>query len=268
MCQLSDKSSADAANQVVAPDQQLREDAPMGGVLAWRRSCRYAAVLVLLTAPAAGQAAPYRFEDGALLGSAAFMPDWSATLDRQRAEAGEFHACLADAAACPRKYRGIRHVLERSRALEQDQQLKLINRYVNSRRYKEDRSAKLDTELSDEPVRYRSRWSTVGEFFARGGDCEDYATTKYFLLRELGFDADALRVVVTWDRRERGYHAILAVKRADGAVWLLDSDDRIRRRQHSGYRYIYAVNEHAVWDHEQPVALPLTAAEPTKETTL
>ncbi len=240
----------------------------MGGVFAWWRSRRCAAVLLLLTVPAVGGAAPYRFEDGALLGSAAFMPDWSATLARQQAEAAEFKACLADEAACPREYRGLRHVLERARALPADKQLKLINRYVNARRYKDDRTARLSTALSEEPLRYRSRWSTVGEFFARGGDCEDYATTKYFLLRELGFDAEVLRVVVAWDRRERGYHGILAVQREDGRVWLLDSDNKIRKRQHTGYRYIYAVNEHAVWDHEQSVAAPLTAAEPTKETTL
>ncbi len=240
----------------------------MGGVFSRQRARCCVAALVLLTAPAVGTAATYRFEDGAYLGPAQAMPDWSATLARQAAERPELDACLANEARCPRKYRGLRLVLEKARALPTDKQLKLINRYVNDRRYRRDKRARLETALADEPQRYLSRWSTVGEFFERGGDCEDYATTKYFLLRELGFEADELRVVVTWDRRARGYHAVLAVLREEDRVWLLDSDNRIQMRRHTGYRYIYAVNEKAVWDHEEDSLGTLAAHKTSKETTL
>ena len=90
----------------------------------------------------------------------------------------------------------------------------------------------------------------------RGGDCEDFATAKYFLLRMLGVPAENMRIVVAYERRERGYHAVLALKHNSGAVWLLDTD-KIRRNSHSGYRYLYAVNENSVWDHApKPVKNP------------
>jgi len=97
----------------------------------------------------------------------------------------------------------------------------------------------------------RRHWSSLYQFLIKGGDCEDYASSKYFMLRELGFDAADLRVVVERSRELGGIHAVLAVRRPDGAIWLLDSDNRIRKRSHRGYRFIYAMNERFVWDHRE-----------------
>ena len=229
------------------------------------RGMRAILIALLLMAPAVGYAELYRFENGAYLGAASLMPDWAGMLTRQQAEQGAFQRCLEDAQLCDKQYLGVRHVLHKARGLDSDKQIRLVNRYVNKRRYRRDRSASLDTPLSDGPQKYRSRWSTPGEFFKRGGDCEDFVTTKYFLLRELGFSADELRVVVTWDRQANGYHAILAVARTGGDVWLLESDNSIRRRRHHDYRFIYALNEDSVWDHENPApgaTQPATASTP------
>ena len=57
-------------------------------------------------------------------------------------------------------------------------------------------------------------------------------------------------LVVVWDRTTRAHHAVLAVRMPDAAVWLLDSDDSIHRNNPFGYRYVYALNETSVWDHE------------------
>ncbi len=88
------------------------------------------------------------------------------------------------------------------------------------------------------------------DFVRRGGDCEDYATTKYFLLRTLGFTSDDLRVLVVYDRRLRDYHAVLAVRSAPGSIWLLESDNTIQKGGLYGYRYVFAINEDSIWDHE------------------
>ena len=161
------------------------------------------------------------------------------------------HLSAADEKACERRKKSLHVLLAKARALPPEKQIRLINRYVNKRRYRRDRTTKLVTDLSDEPLKYRSRWSTVGEFLRRGGDCEDYATTKYFLLRELGFPSERLRVVVTFDRRARAHHAVLAVAWQNNEVWLLETDNSIKTRSHSGYRYIYAMNENSIWDHEE-----------------
>ena len=228
------------------------------------RGIRAILTVMLLMVPAVGLAELYRFENGAYLGAASLMPDWADMLTRQQAEQSDFQDCLKDAQRCDRRYLGVRHVLLKARSLNSDKQIRLVNRYVNKRRYRRDRTASLDTPLSNGPQKYRSRWATPGEFFKRGGDCEDFVTTKYFLLRELGFSSDELRVVVTWDRNANGYHAILAVAREGGDVWLLESDNSIRRRRHHDYRFIYSLNEDSVWDYENPAQTqrPATASEP------
>ncbi len=219
---------------------------------AWRNALVTAMFAwLLLTVPAVGMAKHYRFEDGAYLGAAHLMPDWADMLNRYEQQKPDFQKCLTDADACEKRFAGVQRLLSRARDLDSDKQIRLVNRYVNKRRYRRDRAAQLDTPLRDEPQKYRSRWSTPLEFFRRGGDCEDFASTKYFLLRELGFSADELRVVVLYDRRASGYHAIVAVDRDDG-VWLLESDNNIFKRRHLDYRYIYSLNEHSVWDYENP----------------
>lgn len=216
------------------------------------RAIVFTAALSLLSLSAhAGD--PYRFDATGYIGAATLMPDWADTMTREAAQAAVLDACLADADTCPRYYRGLRHLLLRAADQPPDRQVTLVSRYVNRKRYKDDRSASLDSPLRNEPVRYRSRWSTVEEFMRRGGDCEDYATTKYYLLRRLGFTPDQLRIVVTYDRGERGYHAVLAVRLPDPEapkILLVESDDTIKRGGRHRYRFIYSINEESIWDHE------------------
>lgn len=223
------------------------------GAIVYAHIC--ALLTLLLITPSASAGPTYAFDASGYLGEATLLPDWADTMRREAAQAPALDACLADETACPRHYRGLRHLLIRATDLPRAKQVSLVSRYVNGRRYQDDSTARLDSPLTDTTVRYRSRWATVEEFMRRGGDCEDYATTKYYLLRRLGFRADQLRVVITWDRSARGYHAVLAVQ-LDGEdrALLLDSDNTIRRGTHHRYRFIYSVNEESIWDHEAPRA--------------
>ena len=224
-------------------------------------------LVLLIFTPLPAQAAPrYTFDDTGYLGEATLLPDWSATMARQRSEAPALDACLADADTCPRYYRGLRHLLLKARELPAGKQIRLINHYVNRKRYVRDRSGKLATRLSPEPVKYRSRWATVEQFMRRGGDCEDFATTKYFLLRRLGFAPETLRIVVTWDRGAGGYHALLAVRHEDRTL-LLESDDTILRGGRHRYRFIYSLNEFSIWDHEADPASASRHSHQQKEDT-
>ncbi len=66
------------------------------------------------------------------------------------------------------------------------------------------------------------RWETPAEMFARGGDCEDYALTKYFALRDLGLSESAMRIAIVWDSQDQEQHAVLYVE-VDGQSWVLDN---------------------------------------------
>jgi predicted transglutaminase-like cysteine proteinase len=198
---------------------------------------------------------PYPFDDSGYLGDAKLMPDWSATMARQLAQSRNLEICLANAESCPPLYKGLSELLHKAATLPPERQVKLVNFYVNRKRYRRDRSSRLETPLADGPLQYRSRWATVEEFLLSGGDCEDYVTTKYFLLRQLGFAIDQLRIVVTFDRKAHDYHAVLAVRQDDGNVLLLDSNNVIHTGGRHTYRFIYAINEKSIWDHEGPTAL-------------
>jgi predicted transglutaminase-like cysteine proteinase len=218
-------------------------------------------VVLSLLAPLTAEAG-YRFEDGVYLGSAELLADWSDTLARAQEQHSEVEACLADLDLCPARMRGLHTVMARAPELSRERQIRLIHRYVNKRNYRNDRGGEVTSNLTDQPVRLRSRWSTLAEFMHRGGNCQDYATSKYQLLRLLGMPAEDLRVVVVFDRATRTHHAVLAARLEDGAIWLLDSDDTIYRSRPFGYRFVYALNESSIWDHEaDPSSSPLAHSE-------
>ncbi|UJW83978.1 transglutaminase-like cysteine peptidase [Devosia sp. SL43] len=73
-------------------------------------------------------------------------------------------------------------------------------------------------------------WATVSEMAVKGaGDCEDFATAKYWFLRAAGVSERDLQVVVLSDTRRQLYHAVLAVY-LDGQIYILDNlSSRVRR---------------------------------------
>jgi len=122
-----------------------------------------------------------------------------------------------------------------------DRQLAAVNRQMNEARYIVD------------PINWgvKDYWATLGEFFGKNGDCEDYAIAKYVTLERLGIDPDAMRIVVLQDLNLRAAPAILAVRSGDDTM-ILDnqiksviSADKIRH-----YRPIFSINAKAWWLHK------------------
>ena len=67
---------------------------------------------------------------------------------------------------------------------------------------------------------YADFWSSPLQVLTSGaGDCEDYATVKYAVLRELGISPRDLRLVVVQDTVRQLQHAVLAVR--DANEWLI-----------------------------------------------
>lgn len=205
----------------------------------------------LVALPAASTLAGYRFDDGAAyLASAEQWPAWAAVLERHEADRERIERCLADRDSCEGGLKSLRYLISRGSEMSRKRQLQLVNRYVNKRRYRRDRREMSLSVTPEGQAKLRNHWTTLLDFMRRGGDCEDFAVAKYFLLRELGVPADDMRVLVTWERRARDYHAVLAVRQEDGSAWLLETDDSIVRSGQRRYRFIYALNEEGIWDHE------------------
>jgi predicted transglutaminase-like cysteine proteinase len=96
-------------------------------------------------------------------------------------------------------------------------------------------------------------WATPMEFIANGGDCEDYAITKYTALRALGVPEDRLRVAIVQDLQKNVPHAILIVYTDNGAL-ILDNQIKtvVNAERISHYKPIFSINRNAWWLHTKP----------------
>ena len=96
-------------------------------------------------------------------------------------------------------------------------------------------------------------WETPFEFLARGGQCQDYAISKYLALQASGVPDSAMRVTVVHDRQTGQDHAILIVA-VDGRDLVLDNMtttvdpvENVTR-----YRAYYAINNSGWWAYFDP----------------
>lgn len=121
-----------------------------------------------------------------------------------------------------------------------DEQLDAVNRYANKKPYVLD----IDNYGLDD------YWAVPKEFLYNNGDCEDYAITKMFSLRWLGFDQNALRIVVLQDTNLRIPHAVLAVADHDD-IMILDNQisEVISHHEIVHYAPVYSINESHWWIH-------------------
>lgn len=103
-------------------------------------------------------------------------------------------------------------------------------------------------------------WETPFEFLEKSGQCQDYAITKFMLLRAAGVPNELLRVVVLRDRRLGLDHAV-AVAYVNGEALMLDNQiaDVVPVSSIHHYQPYYSINETGWWLHD-PNPLQITSA--------
>lgn len=169
------------------------------------------------------------------------LPQWARVLSKMKTERRQFRACLDNQAACTAAgLRSWREVAASTAGKPEIEVLKTVNAYFNRWPYKIDRELYGVSEF----------WATPREFMKRSGDCEDYAIAKFFVLRDLGYANDKLRIVILMDRIRRVGHAVLAVY-ALGDILILDSltDLIFSHRKYRHYVPQYSMNETTRWAH-------------------
>ena len=121
-----------------------------------------------------------------------------------------------------------------------DQQLNAVNHYANQKPY----------VLDIDNYGVEDYWAIPREFLYNNGDCEDYAITKLFSLRWLGFPMDELRIVVLQDTNLRIPHAVLAVANSND-IMIMDNqiNEVISHRDIVHYAPVYSINESHWWIH-------------------
>ncbi len=130
--------------------------------------------------------------------------------------------------------------LESLNQLPPAEQLAAVNHFANTKPY----------VLDIDNYGIEDYWAVPKEFLYNNGDCEDYAITKMFSLRWLGFAPDALRIVVLQDTNLRIPHAVLAVADQDD-ILILDNqiEEVISHRKIVHYAPVYSINETHWWIH-------------------
>ena len=126
------------------------------------------------------------------------------------------------------------------------------NSYFNKQPYRQD----------SEVYGVNEYWATPDEFLRMSGDCEDYAIAKFFALRQLGFDAETMRIVILWDEIRGIGHAVLAVYQTDKILILDNLSELIV--PHERYRHYipqYSMNESSRWAHIHSKKIPTLMAQ-------
>lgn len=129
---------------------------------------------------------------------------------------------------------------EQFRGMGLSSQVVAVNEYVNKFRYIEDK----------DNFGKNDYWATPSEFFARGGDCEDFAIAKYAMLKNLGVPENKMRLAIVQDKIKNIPHAVLIVYTDTGPM-LLDNQMKSTKQVASVDRYkpIYSINATGWWRH-------------------
>lgn len=119
-------------------------------------------------------------------------------------------------------------LVSRLKEVPRDQALAWVNKEVNTVRYVPDR---LNWGHAD-------YWAAPKEFLERGGDCEDYAILKYYLLSEAGFTPNQMQISFSQD------HAVLIVSTEDGPIILDNRKTKpYRLKRNSMQKIVFTVND-------------------------
>lgn len=163
------------------------------------------------------------------------FPKWTSMLERLQQE---------DSYCNKNKQCAINKMVEliRSRTKTNDKLeiISQVNKYANQVKYVRD---SLIWQTSD-------YWATPEQFFAKGGDCEDYAIAKFALLKKMGFSNRDMRIVVLKDTYKNIIHSILVVS-LDGRQYILDNDipKVVKTQEIRQYRPIFSINETDWWKY-------------------
>lgn len=183
--------------------------------------------------------------------SLAALPQWQRVLDEIVQEKTTYQACAQGLSPCaPKALLAWRAMINAQSGQTHIAQMRAVNRFVNQWPSKAD----IDNHQQQD------FWSSPLTFLRQSGDCEDYAIIKYVSLREMGFDAEQLRIVIVKDSLRDLAHAILAVH-VEGEIYILDNLfqailPQMKVRQYLPY---YSVNEQARWAHLRPDTLMLSS---------
>jgi predicted transglutaminase-like cysteine proteinase len=169
-----------------------------------------------------------------------FRDQWAGLVKSLGWRKDELAACRSTMTCTPAASRWLSYLSQIS-SLPPKEQIALVNRYVN-----------WHISYADDSRAYGAKdyWASPFQSMGGRGDCEDFATAKYFSLISLGFTDDQIRLVIVRDTRIDALHALTTVS-IEGAVYVLDNRlvRVVRDKDISIYQPIYSFNQSQNWVH-------------------
>jgi predicted transglutaminase-like cysteine proteinase len=178
----------------------------------------------------------------------AALPQWTRVLEKLDRERPNIARCDDEADACASaKMIAWRAKVQEMKSLAPIDRLREANLFVNTWPATANREA---DSVEDE-------WASPLEFLQKSGGSENFAIMKFFTLRDAGFPADALRIVVAKDVLRNKPHTFLAAYH-ENRIYILDNVSNTIFTQDRTNYYVpfYSVNETTRWAH---LAAPLPA---------
>ena len=181
------------------------------------------------------------------------LPQWTRVLRAMTKQGEEFRRCTRSAELCQTaQQRSWRKIITKAATMPRKEQLKAVNTYFNRWPYKYDQEVYGKSDY----------WATPTEFLTHSGDCEDYSISKYFALRQLGFQKEELRIIVIWDEIRGIGHAVLSYHGGED-ILILDSLTKfiVSDKRFKHYIPQISMNETTRWAHVvQGKKIPLPVA--------
>ena len=195
------------------------------------------------TAQAQSNPSPEFFHTRAIaIPTSRFRDKWDGLLKSIEATRPARDLCSDGKVGCSRAANRWLSYLLAIRNLPKKEQIVLVNRYVNWHiKYTNDNSA----------YGAKDYWATPFQSIGGRGDCEDFASAKYFSLISLGFSDDQLRVVIVRELGLGELHAVMTIS-IGGEIYVLDNRfERVLQERDivSMYRPIYSFNQSRNWIH-------------------
>lgn len=129
------------------------------------------------------------------------------------------------------------------KSMHPTKQIEYVNKEINKFPYKQDNWI----------YKRRDHWASPSEFLENGGDCEDFAITKYMTLRRLGFRPDQMKIAMVYDVYSGTDHSYLVVEYGK-QTFVLDSREQ-QTAPHlftKRYQAHYSFNENGIWRYKAP----------------
>ena len=178
------------------------------------------------------------------------LSQWSRVVAEAGAQVDAMTSCNPAQEDCGAEALLWQEILREAGGLPLFEQLQTVNAYFNRWPYRLDIEAYGASEY----------WATPREFLQHSGDCEDYCTTKYFALKQLGVPAGRMNIVLLIDAVSNTPHAVLAVRYGQDS-YVLDnlSDQLLPYQRYTQSLPLYSLNERYRWAYIASGLMPRPA---------